>query len=52
MFFTIIRTLKDFPVANWVVIHPTVFAEAAMHNWFGLKLGVIELYLNLDAIFY
>jgi hypothetical protein len=37
---------------SWLVINPQVFAEVATHNYLGFKLGVLELYVNIDGTGY
>ena len=37
---------------DWLVMNPSIFAEVASHMWIGFKLGIIEIYFNIDALGY
>ena len=37
---------------DWLVINPNIFVELATHAWIGIKLGLFEIYANLDATGY
>jgi len=37
---------------NLLVLNPSIFAEAASHSWFVIRLGIVEFWLRLDLIGY